>query len=463
MSKLFAYFLVVLLLVFAKTSYALPNEGVGEFPQDIWGKYAIPVYLQKEEIEIFLRRMEWFIETSKSNDWHRATQHPARRGAHQDWNGVELMYEFETTEIGKNNLRGFGILQLRMGTSLIEDLRFEGVVGFASGGNPTSYQDPLWTIEFGTPEIENADWGISWIKSNTMGKKLVDVYKKHGENFWTEYEKMLDKYYYRELRETVLLADNTVQPIVIPENVQIHTHEIPNDKNMKDRFDLIQRRLHTLKGGNVQQLLDDPSVAMSLHWERQVLFRFEKSMLFDVAIVQETGKDEWIVTGEYVLFGKDGVQVWLCGDLQQDINAGMAHRPLELRYAINGDGIEVKFHLTGFPASYKTIVRNRLFGRQIEWDEEGKVLSDVDIDIPMPWADAPKPASEREEPVDFEPEETTPVADAPSQATSPPTVQPLPKKQGSILLPVLVTVAILAILGSGAFFVLKRRTVIAPP
>ncbi|MDR3181936.1 MAG: hypothetical protein LBT89_03290 [Planctomycetaceae bacterium] len=58
-----------------------------------------------------------------------------------------------------------------------------------------------------------------------------------------------------------------------------------------------------------------------------------------------------------------------------------------------GNGIEVKFHSTGYPASYKTIVKNRLFGRQIEWNEKGEVISDIDIDIPKPWADAPqKPA-----------------------------------------------------------------------
>jgi hypothetical protein len=80
------------------------------------------------------------------------------------------------------------------------------------------------------------------------------------------------------------------------------------------------------------------------------------------------------------------------------------------RYAINGDGIEVKFHSTGYPASYKTIVRNRLFGRQIEWDEKGNVISDVDLDIPMPWADVPKPAPE--------PTEKTSTPDRESKGTA---------------------------------------------
>ncbi|MDR3267239.1 MAG: hypothetical protein LBT24_06700 [Tannerella sp.] len=59
-----------------------------------------------------------------------------------------------------------------------------------------------------------------------------------------------------------------------------------------------------------------------------------------------------------------------------------------------GNGIEVKFHPTGYPASYKTIVKNRLFGRQIAWNDKGEVISDVDLDIPKPWTDAPKKPAE---------------------------------------------------------------------
>jgi hypothetical protein len=58
-------------------------------------------------------------------------------------------------------------------------------------------------------------------------------------------------------------------------------------------------------------------------------------------------------------------------------------------YVLN-KGIEVIFHPNGYPASYRTVVNNRLFGRQIEWDDKGEVLSDVDLDIPKEWKDVPK-------------------------------------------------------------------------
>ncbi|MDR2172456.1 MAG: hypothetical protein LBP59_20125 [Planctomycetaceae bacterium] len=59
-------------------------------------------------------------------------------------------------------------------------------------------------------------------------------------------------------------------------------------------------------------------------------------------------------------------------------------------YRINGNGLEIIFHPTGFPKSYTKIVRNRLYGRQIEWNDKGDVISDVDLDIPKEWKDAPK-------------------------------------------------------------------------
>jgi hypothetical protein len=54
-------------------------------------------------------------------------------------------------------------------------------------------------------------------------------------------------------------------------------------------------------------------------------------------------------------------------------------------------GVEVLFHKNGFPSNYRTHARHdRLYGRQIEWNDKGEVVSDVDLDIPKEWKDAPK-------------------------------------------------------------------------
>jgi hypothetical protein len=54
-------------------------------------------------------------------------------------------------------------------------------------------------------------------------------------------------------------------------------------------------------------------------------------------------------------------------------------------------GVEIFFHSNGFPSKYRTHVKHdRLLGRQIEWNDKGEVISDIDLDIPKPWIDAPK-------------------------------------------------------------------------
>jgi len=42
---------------------------------------------------------------------------------------------------------------------------------------------------------------------------------------------------------------------------------------------------------------------------------------------------------------------------------------------------EVVFHPNGRPASYRSVVRDQLLGRQIEWNDQGEVISDVDLNF----------------------------------------------------------------------------------
>ena len=143
--------------------------------------------------------------------------------------------------------------------------------------------------------------------------------------------------------------------------------------------------IETLNSGSVRPLVNLTGVDAKRHYGPAVIFHFKKNFVFDVAVVYGV-QNCW---GRYIVFDNDSnISLWLEGSLKEAISPEnfTAH---SIKYGINGDGIEVKFHSTGYPASYKTIVRNRLFGRQIEWNDKGEVVFDVDLDIPQPWPDAP--------------------------------------------------------------------------
>jgi hypothetical protein len=135
-----------------------------------------------------------------------------------------------------------------------------------------------------------------------------------------------------------------------------------------------------------------------LNVSTEILFR-DKSILH--LFVSQTSEkqsvknqfDLRLVNGFILTFNDNRITKYVEGNLiQQTIISSNKNNEPESRLIVNidGNGTEVTFHPTGYPASYKTIVKNRLFGRQVEWNDKGEVTSDVDLDIPKPWADAPK-------------------------------------------------------------------------
>ncbi|MDR1924078.1 MAG: hypothetical protein LBQ66_06860 [Planctomycetaceae bacterium] len=64
------------------------------------------------------------------------------------------------------------------------------------------------------------------------------------------------------------------------------------------------------------------------------------------------------------------------------------HPPLV--FAPISKGIEVTFHSNGHPATYRTIEQNHLRGRQIEWNDKGNIISNVNLDTPKPLPDTEK-------------------------------------------------------------------------
>jgi hypothetical protein len=98
--------------------------------------------------------------------------------------------------------------------------------------------------------------------------------------------------------------------------------------------------------------------------------------------------------GYYLSFKNNKLKIYAEGDLSDAVmgyyDANAKDNTKRDNLSIDGKGIEVKFHSNGVPESYKSIVRNRLYGRQIEWNDKGEIISDADLDIPKEWKNSPK-------------------------------------------------------------------------
>jgi hypothetical protein len=367
----------------------------------VFEQHKIPQILQKEEIALFLQRMNWQWKVARKDNWCMATQHPARFGRFCDWSDVTLIYYFDVG-VGEKKYYVSG-MEITHGTGdhFIRELRFEGVLSLYQDGTIQHFELPLLQIFFGkngdlnefhfpmvhgaggNPDRENC------IKWDDKSKVVFDDYKLHGEDFWDAVQINSDETYLDELRKSVESSKSisACPPIKLnsKDSRSINQVRIPKDERYKKLLKKVVEFYDVLKVGGVRKLIDIANFDPMTQSSPNVLFRFEKASVFDVTAIQGLGNQ--IGIGCYVLFDEKGqIKVWLEGELT-DIKI---EETKSMKYQINGSGTDIRFHPTGYPASYKTIVNNRLFGRQIEWNDKGEVLSDVDLDIPKPWADAPK-------------------------------------------------------------------------
>jgi len=136
----------------------------------------------------------------------------------------------------------------------------------------------------------------------------------------------------------------------------------------------IQKYAEKVRSGQFGYLIENPIFKPELYPLYVVDVGFGKDYV-NYAGVQQSGIKLY---GELFFDGEESVTKYREGNF--DVN----------KYIEDNAWHEIIFHTNGYPASYRSVVRNRLFGRQLEWNEKGELLSDVDLDIPQPWPDAPK-------------------------------------------------------------------------
>jgi hypothetical protein len=167
--------------------------------------------------------------------------------------------------------------------------------------------------------------------------------------------------------------------------------DVKSNKELNVFFDRMLRIMSTRKKDEMIELLDLPLINQTKHRFGQVSFSNWKCQWGYFAGQSYDNYSMETLQGYAFAKNSDGMPTLY---LEGSINFPDKFDGIP---SLNEKGIIITFHSTGYPASYKTIVRNRLFGRQIEWNDKGEVISDVDLDIPKPWLDAPNIPTETEQ------------------------------------------------------------------
>jgi glycerophosphoryl diester phosphodiesterase len=164
--------------------------------------------------------------------------------------------------------------------------------------------------------------------------------------------------------------------------------KLPNEpKNVLDDFRKIQGYCKAVSEGKSAPLLKNK--VFHNHTASIYIYIFYSNK--HVAFVGVRELEQYRDIGYFFTFSKENyLTKYIEGDITFNVNA--VGREVEETAALpqKGSGLEIKFHESGYPSNYRTIVKERLYGRQIEWNDKGEVISDIDLDIPKPWLDAPK-------------------------------------------------------------------------
>lgn len=395
-----------------------PTEFGEKEQRALFERFNIPKSLFCENIALELHRMSWYVDIARKDNWQEGTRHPALYKEGRDMSEYKLRYLFGVIA----NKDKFVFNPVTVAHELVafgeqnydyayKDRVLEGRLRFYDNGNPKGF-NIFWTIyEFSednksgimyfalpeelqdnTNEDESALLRYGYVEWKN-GKTSFDKTTKNENNFHKYYQQSLKDCPLEDLKPSVLNKKPT-KPITLDAEND-YTIKTPKyiDIDTRKVFVKIIRDYKTLKDGQVKKLLIDN------YWYKKVSenssgiieFRFGKNYLYDVSIKDD---DNDLVMGTYMMFDdKSHAKLWLAGDLR-DIDSDFDRKstdPLKVHYSIDGDGVEIHFHPTGFPKSYRTIIKNRLFGRQIEWDETGKVISNVDLEFPKKWNEAPPP------------------------------------------------------------------------
>jgi hypothetical protein len=215
-------------------------------------------------------------------------------------------------------------------------------------------------------------------------KIIKDSFLEHSDRIKQQIKKTKE-----ELNTIVNDSSNILEYSIESEEYKIQNPEGIKNSEPLIKIDNIKSCCNAIIEGKTSQLIKKIITHRTEARINIYIFYSDHSIAF--IALKDYSKN---ITYLFVFNNRVRLQRYLEGNIVFDMN--MIGNEVEKTVSIlpNSNGLEIKFHESGYPASYRNIVKGRLFGRQIEWNDKGEVISDIDLDIPKPWHDPSKKEEE---------------------------------------------------------------------
>ncbi|MDR2757640.1 MAG: hypothetical protein LBC20_18270 [Planctomycetaceae bacterium] len=355
--------------------------------------------MQKTPMFYFLQRMEWFYKTAQSENWLEATRHPAMPIKNRDYRSIYLDYDYDYEKreekkeyyIARWSFSRLSGIDSTLPKNVLDDMdsdicidanskiiKFLGsnwALLFHENDRPSEF---IFITNMKFPELQDRG-GIEW---DEKGNEIYNPYRVIGQSFWE------DVYCGEDYLENLKQTNTEIPPISTepPDGYHLCLPKMSMDHDISKTIKQIVKYDKDIRSGKLQPLLEVPGFENFRISDRYLKFYFHKETLaqFRVYCLRTGGCFACCLNYDE----KNRLLSYIIGEMKE-IRPDKS-KPALTQLILDGDGIEVKFHLTGYPASYKTIVKNCLLGQQIEWNENGEVISHINLDTPKPWSDIPK-------------------------------------------------------------------------
>jgi hypothetical protein len=393
--------LTIVCLFFVFLSLALFSRGAKpetEFPQ-------LSAEVNYAEVE---KRIEWTNDfLQKGTGFHEWFEHPALKKVRNVPNyETNLSFYYRKFENKKYSL-GTIIISKKSPkrTSSVHIGFFDGgIIGFYS--EFSQGHDLNIHIEK-TGKLSNISFtnlaGKREIKFDENGKVLTDSYQKHTRwdiREYLEHRQQIEE----EIRNSIETGYTDIQK----KQLQEWRLKLPvkiKDRGIQNRLLKIGKYHQAIVVGNSRPLVENPEFDVdaktfrlndgSIRLTAHVFYSGNKVAFVGVERAENFLQD----IGYFMVFDEySRLQKYVEGEVVFNQNltgyevaksAKLFLRDIGNERNRKASGVEITFHSTGYPASYKTIVKGNLFGRQAEWNDQGEVIFDEDYDIPKPQKDTP--------------------------------------------------------------------------